>query len=155
MRTIERPGFVLPDIEDLTRRDFLVGGAAAWLLGGCGGGGSGEASGQVREVEGPMGMVALPETPERLVAMYATDVDVALVLGLPLVGGSTARGTGGNEAFAYYQPEEELEGVAKLATFPTPNYEQIAAVGPDCIIDSTTDDRTQYDRLSLRDRPDL
>jgi iron complex transport system substrate-binding protein len=79
--------------------------------------------------------------------MYAVDVDVALVLDLPLVGGGTASG-GANQPFASHQPEEELEGVRRLQTYPEANYEQIAALEPDCILDSTTDDGQQYERLS-------
>jgi hypothetical protein len=33
-KTIEKPGFIVPGIEDITRRDFLVGGAAVLLLAG-------------------------------------------------------------------------------------------------------------------------
>lgn len=147
-KTIERPGFTLPGIEDITRRDFLVGGAATLLLAGCGSGSGGnEPSGETRTVESPMGPVELPENPERLVAMYATDVDVALVLDLPLVGGGTAHGLAG-QPFASYQPKDRLKDVERLGTFPEANYEQIASVQPDCIIDSTTDDREQYERLS-------
>jgi iron complex transport system substrate-binding protein len=95
-----------------------------------------------------MGPVELPVDPKRLVAVYATDIDVALALGLPLIGGGTARGTGGDEPFASYQPEEELEDVEPLATYPEANYEQIAAVDPDCIIDSTPPEGDRYERFS-------
>ncbi|MBA2691631.1 MAG: ABC transporter substrate-binding protein [Rubrobacter sp.] len=66
---------------------------------------------------------------------------------LPLVGGGTARGLA-RQPFARYQPEDRLEDVERLGTFPEANYEQIASVQPDCIIDSTTNDREQYERLS-------
>ena len=105
-KTIQRPGPVLPGVEDVTRRDFLVGGAGLLALGlaGCGADGGGASSGETRRVQSPMGPVELPADPKRLVAIYATDVDVALALDLPLVGGGTARGTGGDEPFASYQP---------------------------------------------------
>jgi len=150
MKTMERPGIVLPAIEDITRRDFLIGGAGLLTLGlaGCGRGETDESSAETRTVESPMGPVELPVDPKRLVAIYATDIDVALVLDLPLVGGGTARGTGGEEPFASYQPEEELEGVKPLATYPEANYEQIAAVNPDCIINSTPPEGDRYERLS-------
>lgn len=35
MKNIEVPGLVIPGVEDITRRDFLVGGAATLLLAGC------------------------------------------------------------------------------------------------------------------------
>jgi hypothetical protein len=37
MKTIRVMPVSLPEIEDATRREFLVGGAAALLLAGCGG----------------------------------------------------------------------------------------------------------------------
>lgn len=149
MKNIEAPGFALPGVEDITRRDFLVGGAGLLALGiaGCGGDGGDGASRETRRVQSPMGPVELPVDLRRLVAMYAVDVDVALVLDLPLVGAPGARGLA-SQAFASYQPEEELEDVQKITTFPEANYEQIAALGPDCILDSTTDDEQQYERLS-------
>jgi len=150
VRNIEVPGFTLPGVEDITRRDFLVGSAGLLALGlaGCGGDEGGSPPAETRRVESPMGPVELPVDPKRLVAIYATDIDVALALDLPLVGGGTARGTGGDEPFASYQPEEELEDVEPLATYPEANYEQIAAVGPDCIINSTPDEGDRYERLS-------
>jgi hypothetical protein len=70
-KSIEVPGFTLPGIEDITRRDFLIGGAVALLLAGCGSGETeSEFSGDTRTVESPMGSVEFPENPERLVAMY-------------------------------------------------------------------------------------
>lgn len=140
-KTIEAPGFVLPGVEDITRRDFLVGGAGLLALGivGCGGEAENEASGETRTVDSPMGPVELPVEPRRLVPGYTTDADIALVLDLPLAGVPGARGLA-NEDLASYQPEEELEDVERITTFPEPNLEQIAALEPDCIIDSATDD---------------
>jgi iron complex transport system substrate-binding protein len=134
-KTIEAPGFTLPGIEDITRRDFLIGGAAALLLGGCGSSGSERVSVETKTVETPAGEVEVPVNPQRVVPGYTTDIDVALVLDLPLIGAPGARGSA-SEAFASYQPEDELEDVEKITTFPTPNLEQIAALGPDVIIDS-------------------
>lgn len=135
-KNIKVPDFTLPGTCDITRRDFLVGGAAALLLGGCGSGGAeGSSTGETRSVEGPMGTVEVPVSPQRVVPGYTTDIDVALVLQLPLVGAPGARG-GAGEAFASYQPEGELEDLEKITTFVEPNLEQIAALEPDVIIDS-------------------
>lgn len=136
-----------------TRRGLV---AAVWLplLGWTGRAGAvaareaTPAAGATRTVEGGFGPVALPVSPRRVVAGYATDMDVALVLDLPLVGGPGARGSAA-EAFAPYQPEEALADVVKVTTFPEANFEQIAALQPDCIIDSAGGgDRRRYDLLS-------
>jgi iron complex transport system substrate-binding protein len=74
-------------------------------------------------------------------------MDVALVLGLPLVAGPGARGLAG-QAFAPYQPAAALADVAKVTTYPEVNFEQIAAVNPDCIIDSAEADLRRYELLS-------
>jgi iron complex transport system substrate-binding protein len=73
-----------------------------------------------------------------MVVGYTTDMDVALVLELPLVAGPGARG-GGEQDFAPYQPTERLAHVTRITTFPEANFEQIAAAQPDCILDSVGD----------------
>ncbi|WP_380164916.1 ABC transporter substrate-binding protein [Jannaschia sp. R86511] len=70
----------------------------------------------------------LPTDPERVVAMYATDADYCLVLGLPLVGSYSTSATD----FPPYQADR-LSGVQPLVTFPEPSYEQIAALRPDLV----------------------
>lgn len=105
------------------------------------------AAGATRLVESALGPVELPVDPRRVVAGYTTDMDVALVLGLPLVAGPGARGLAG-QAFAPYQPAEALTGVAKVTTYPEANFEQIAAVAPDCIIDSADADPRRYELFS-------
>jgi iron complex transport system substrate-binding protein len=133
-KAIEAPRFVLPGIEDITRRDFLVGGAAALLLGSCGSSGRNEAYGETRTVETPAGAVEVPVNPRRVVPGYTTDADVALVLDLPLVGAPGATGFASQEFATYHR--ERLEGVEKVTTSPEPNLEEIAALRPDLILDS-------------------
>jgi iron complex transport system substrate-binding protein len=82
--------------------------------------------------------VQLPLAPQRAVAGYTTDIDVMLVLDLPLVAGPGARGLA-TQPFAPYQPQKRLTNVTRITTFPEANFEQIAAVQPDCIIDSVGD----------------
>ncbi|MGB9752279.1 hypothetical protein [Roseiflexus castenholzii] len=82
--------------------------------------------------------VQLPVAPQCIVAGYTTDIDVMLVLDLPLVAGPGARGLA-TQPFAPYQPQERLTNVTRITTFPEANFEQIAAVQPDCIIDSVGD----------------
>ncbi|MBA2692252.1 MAG: twin-arginine translocation signal domain-containing protein [Rubrobacter sp.] len=63
MKAIEVPGFTLPGIEDITRRDFLVGGAAALLLAGCGGSDGDSSSGETREVRSGEGSIETRRMP--------------------------------------------------------------------------------------------
>lgn len=87
-------GLPVSEIEDITRRDFLVGGRGCWRSGSpeCGSGESGEPSGETRTVESPVGPVELPVEPERLVPGYTTEIDYALVLDLPLAAATGATG---------------------------------------------------------------
>lgn len=82
--------------------------------------------------------VEIPVNPQRVVAGYTTDADVAIILELPLVGAPGARGSA-NQAFARYQPQEKLANVERITTFVEPNLEQILALNPDVIIDSVGD----------------
>jgi len=105
------------------------------------------ASAATRRVESPLGPVELPVEPRGVVAGYTTDMDVALVLGLPLAGGPGARGLA-TQAFAPYQPADRLADVTRVTTYPEANFEQIAALRPDCIIDSAEADPRRYELLS-------
>lgn len=151
MKKLEAPGFVLPGVEDITRRDFLVGGAAALLLAGCGSAGGGsESSGETRTVEGYYGPVELPARPRRVIAGGTFNMDYALVLGLPLAAGAALSGAG-ERSYPEYQREaypEELRELEAVQTDPA-NYEQIATYEPDAILDSySTFDEERYERLS-------
>lgn len=97
---------------------------------------SATASGETRTITDTTGRsVTVPVNPQRIVAGYTTDVDVALILELPLIGACGARGSGA-QPFAPYQPAEKLTNVTRITTFPEANLEQIAALQPDLIIDS-------------------
>ncbi|OLT14083.1 hypothetical protein BJF78_19955 [Pseudonocardia sp. CNS-139] len=132
-----------------TRRQLLAGAGAFFALAACG------APGQVappaavtRTADGDFGPVTLPADPQRVLAGYDTDTDVALVLDLPLVGAPGARGSG-DLPFPDYQPADRLGGVQRVATFlPEPNLEAMAALRPDCIIDGAFGVQERYDALT-------
>jgi iron complex transport system substrate-binding protein len=112
-----------------TRREFLALLGAAGLLTACGAPQAPAPAAATRPHDGAYGRVELPTAPQRVVTMYATDTDVALVLGLPLVGAyATAAG-----AFPPYQADR-LTGVPPVATWPDPDYEAIAALAPDLVL---------------------
>lgn len=102
---------------------------------------------ETRTVETPKGQVTIPAVPKRVVATYSTDVDYALVLGLPLVGAGTVRGEAGYD-FADHQAGYDLSGAEKIAIFPQTNYEQIAALQPDLIISNYLMEENGYELMS-------
>jgi iron complex transport system substrate-binding protein len=151
-KVVEVPGFVLPDVEDITRREFLIGSAGLLLLpAGCGGGENGdEASGETRTVEHEFGTVELPVKPQRVVAIYAAETDLALVLDLPLAAAPGEQGFS-NAPFLEYQREaypERVEGIEKIAFNPEVNYEEVASIKPDCILVPDFIGEKMYEQLS-------
>ena len=144
-----------------TRREFLIGAGGLLVLAPYSCGSNGESgqggengSDETRTVEGYYGQVDLPANPQRLIPGYTTEMDYALVLGIPMAAGTGATGSrsGVDQLFAEYQRErypDRLEDLETVQTYPEANYEQIAALNPDCILDQVaTDDRGRYERLS-------
>lgn len=124
------PVLTTAPVTAATRRQFLAGLAAAGLLAACSSPAEIGQDSLSTPYVGPFGPVDLPLQPQRVVTMYATDTDFALVLGLPVVGASTGQATA--LAFPAYQATR-LDGVVPLITFPEPNYEGIAALNPDLV----------------------
>lgn len=155
MKNIKAPGFIVPGIEDVSRRDFLLGGAAALLLGGCGSGegDTGEgATARTRTAQTPRGPVEIPADPQRLTALYTHDLANALVLGLSVIAGPGESGHPDASFPPYLREEfgEELEGVTRIAYQPELNFEQLASLKPDVILSGVFGgavDDPQYDRL--------
>jgi iron complex transport system substrate-binding protein len=135
-KNIEVPGFILPGIEDITRRDFLVGGAAALLLGGCGSGGGGDESsdsGEMRIFRDAVGEKEVPVSPRRVVTMDAYfTLQAAVEFGAPVIGSTIANTTG----FPWPEvlTDEEAEDIEEVGTPDAPNLESIAVLRPDLII---------------------
>ncbi len=155
-KTIETPGTKVPPqiVDDLTRRDFLIGGAAALLLGGCGSGdnedtGEEEAA-RTRTVDTPRGRVEIPAEPQRIVALYTHDLANTLALGLPVIAGPGETGQP-DAPFPQYLRDmfgEELEGVTPIAYQPEINFEQVASLNPDLILSGMFGNYdVGYDRL--------
>lgn len=130
-----------------TRRQVLAGAGLLAALAACAPSAPPAPPG-TRTTEGDFGPVEMPVDPQRVVAGYDTDTDVALVLGLTLVGAPGARGSA-TLPFPEYQPADRLTGVERIATFlPEPSFEAIAALAPDAILDGAFGVQDRYDTLS-------
>jgi iron complex transport system substrate-binding protein len=121
---------LMPVVDAATRRAFLTALAASGVLAACAPAAPTGPAAQTTPYVGPFGPVDIPVQPQRVVTMYATDTDYALVLGLPVVGASS--GQASVAAFPPYHADR-LGGVTPLVTFPDPDYESIAALRPDLL----------------------
>jgi iron complex transport system substrate-binding protein len=139
-KTIKRPAIKpppLPEIDDATRREFLIGAAGILLLpAGCGGGesggaNSGEATAKTRTVESVYGRTRVPAEPERIVTLDPVTLLDVLALGFEPVGYVQANLTGLGIV------EDRLEGIEAVGTESQPNLEAIAALEPDLIFGYT------------------
>lgn len=131
-KNVEVPGFVIPVVEDITRRDFLIGGVAALLLGGCGGGDEEGPPGETRTFTDNRGVeVEVPVKAERIVAVHDSNAALpTLSLGVSLVGMPTRTGRFNPDIADFY----DLEGVEPVGEVYEPNLETIATLEPDLIV---------------------
>lgn len=136
-----------PQIEDATRREFLIGGAAALLLAGCGVGGS-DSSGETRTVEDANGRsVEVPVAPSRVVALDPNRVVSHLVeLGVTPVGATANTVTVGGEFSPLYG--DEAEKIQSVGQVGSPSLEEISTLSPDLILHTVDYDSLEVDTLS-------
>jgi iron complex transport system substrate-binding protein len=120
------------------------------VLAACGddGGNSSAAGDVVTVVDGNGNEVEMPQDPQRVFGMYTTDLDYALALGVPVAPTQAIR-TGSTELPEFF-PQDELAGVEDVfVNYPEFNYEQIAAIQPDLIINGLGyDDGADAERLA-------
>lgn len=135
-RTIEGPGIKLPPqiLDDLTRREFLIGAGLVALAPACGNDeesdGDGSSSGQTRTVEHALGTTEVPKDPQRVVSLDPTTTETLLALGITPVGSVTYVDSPISEALRD-RAEDEIE---ELGSTTEPNMEKIAALEPDLIV---------------------
>jgi len=139
-----------------TRREFLIGGGAALLLGaaGCGsnsGSNGGENSGQTRIIDHSEGQVEVPREPSRVVTLIGdAGVDAILTLGIVPVGtaGSQQSGLPIWYEKASYPVQVEPGEIENLGDANQPNLEKIAALEPDVIVGWDYQVEETYEQLS-------
>jgi iron complex transport system substrate-binding protein len=138
----------LPEIDDVTRREFLIGAAGLLLLpAGCGGQESDETSGETRTVEHELGTTKVPVEPGRIVAVTGLmDLDALLALGLqPVAAGANFENDTALNPWAEDRLDEDI-GVFKFR--PEINVEQVATFEPDLILGHIGWMEPVYEQLS-------
>jgi uncharacterized protein YcbX len=133
--TIEGPGMLLPEIDDATRREFLIGAAGLLVFApyGCGNGGQSDGpSGETRTVRHALGETKVPPRPGRIVAVTGQmDLDALLALGLqPVAAGANFENDTGVNPWS----QDRLDDVEVFKFRPEVNVEQVATFEPDLII---------------------
>ncbi|MFJ8826787.1 iron-siderophore ABC transporter substrate-binding protein [Streptomyces sp. NPDC102467] len=140
------------------RRRFLVGALALALAGSLAACGSGtddtaDSAGQKSagsfpaKVSTKFGTVTVKQQPKRVVALGWGDAETALALGVQPVGASDWLAFGG-DGLGPWVKEKYDKSPQKIGTLE-PEYEKIAALKPDLILDTkSSGDRTRYDTLS-------
>lgn len=98
-------------------------------------------------VDTKFGEVTVPENPERVVALGWGDAETALALDVQPVGASDWLDFGGAGVGPW--AEELYDQAPEIIGTMEPDYEQIAALEPDLILDvKSSGDQERYDRLT-------
>lgn len=134
-KATEVPGMLLPGIEDITRRGFLIWGGSLLVLApyGCGGSGeNGESEARGKVIEHLGGETRIEGNPERVIILDDAMLGYLIPLGVEPVGiAAPTEGSGpGETIYDDFVNYDELEVVAPDYS---PNLEQIAAANPDII----------------------
>ena len=134
----------LPETEDITRWQFLIGAGSFLVLApfGCGGesgAGGPTISGESRTVEHAFGTSEVPAEASRIVAIGAEVAEVRLALGIEPVA---------VDSYAATYPYLDLGGVETVGDLGSLNLETIANTEPDLIISLDEIIEGTYDELS-------
>jgi iron complex transport system substrate-binding protein len=121
----------------------------ALILTACGGAASSSPSAETSgagetTVSTAFGDVVTPASPERVVTLAESALDVALAVGITPVGTTASRG--GNAAPAYLGTD--AADIPIVATVAEPNLEAIVETDPDLILAGSNLTQEQYDALS-------
>lgn len=147
-----QPGSRYPTVEDVSRRQFLVGVGSLLVLSpyGCGpgsGGPSATVEGPSRTVGHVMGETEVPVDPQRVIALDPESADTLVALDLTPVG-SAAFGT--EVGIPDYVTAGADDQIQETGPYAQPNLETIATLEPDLILGSgsTVEFLDVYDQLA-------
>lgn len=133
-----------------TRMQGLIGTALAVVLltvAGCGGGDSGAGDGAFSKVPTKFGEITIAQEPKRVVALGWGDAETALALGVQPVGASDWLAFGGEGVGPW--ATGRYQQAPKMISTLEPEFEQIAALKPDLILDvKSSGDQKRYETLS-------
>lgn len=130
------PASPVPEIRDLTRREFLIGAAGLLLLpAGCGGGGEQSVrvvseTGRTRTVYNAFGKTEVPKNPERVISLGQEDMlaDLLSIGVRPVASLSNLP-----DSFPGIEPGK-AKGIEPILTSGEANLERLVALSPDLII---------------------
>ena len=121
--------------------------ASLLVLAGCGGGDSESSDTSGPSVDTKFGSVDVPADPQRVVALGWGDAETALALGVQPVGASDWIEFGGTGVGPW--AEDLYDEAPEIIATMEPDYEAIAALEPDLILDTNSSgEQERYDRLS-------
>lgn len=121
--------------------------ASALLLTACSGGGGDQEAAPGATVDTKFGAVEVPAEPQRVVALGWGDAETALALGVQPVGASDWVEFGGSGVGPW--AEKLYDKAPEIIATMEPDYEAIAALDPDLILDvKSSGEQQRYDRLS-------
>ncbi|MDN5588214.1 MAG: iron-siderophore ABC transporter substrate-binding protein [Brevibacterium sp.] len=121
--------------------------ASVLLLAACGGGSGEEDAAPGISVDTKFGSVEVPQDPQKVVALGWGDAETALALGVQPVGASDWVEFGGNGVGPW--AEDLYDEAPEIIATMEPDYEKIAALEPDLILDTkSSGEQERYDRLS-------
>jgi iron complex transport system substrate-binding protein len=121
--------------------------ASLLVLAGCGGGDSESSDTSGPSVDTKFGSVDVPADPQRVVALGWGDAETALALGVQPVGASDWVEFGGTGVGPW--AEDLYDEAPEIIATMEPDYEAIAALEPDLILDTNSSgEQKRYDRLS-------
>ena len=121
--------------------------ASLLVLAGCGGGNSESSDTSGPSVDTKFGSVDVPADPQRVVALGWGDAETALALGVQPVGASDWVEFGGTGVGPW--AEDLYDEAPEIIATMEPDYEAIAALEPDLILDTNSSgEQERYDRLS-------
>lgn len=121
--------------------------ASVLLLAACSSGGGEEETASGISVDTKFGAVEVPKDPQKVVALGWGDAETALALGVQPVGASDWVEFGGKGVGPW--AEDLYDQAPEIIETMEPDYEKIAALVPDLILDTkSSGEKERFDRLS-------